>query len=125
MAGGSSSQPNGLSRATSMTYASGNSPNHSAFAAPPPPPPLAPRPPADYIEETEQEDARSQAEDHVMTTLDSMIPSLSTGGRDSRVDFGLPFRPFSPLDLGMDVGQKGNHHQFSAPPLPPKVPVFD
>lgn len=118
-AGGSSAPPNGLSRATSMTYASNNS-------AIPPPPPLAPRPPAHYIEETEQEDARSQAEDHVMTTLDGMISQTSAGGSDAKVDFGLSFRPFSPLDLGSNFGpgQKGGHH-VPAPPLPPKVHVFE
>ncbi|KLO18592.1 hypothetical protein SCHPADRAFT_844897 [Schizopora paradoxa] len=125
MGGRSSAQPNGVYRATSLTYASNNSPKNSGFTAPPPPPPLAPRPPADYIEETEQEDARSQAEEHVMTTLDSMIPSSSAGGRESKVDFGLSFRPFSPLDLGIGVGQGNGHQQMPAPPLPPKVPVFD
>ncbi len=105
-AGGSSAPPNGLSRATSMTYASNNS-------AIPPPPPLAPRPPAHYIEETEQEDARSQAEDHVMTTLDGMISQTSAGGSDAKVDLWPFFQAVFAVGFGIqfwDLGQKGGHH---------------
>lgn len=68
---------------------------------PGPPPPLAPKPPAEYIQETELMSA--------------------TGGGDSgnRNSFGLEIRPVSPLDLSFDQ----QNMQFERPPLPPKLPI--
>lgn len=106
------------SRAPSLSYA--NNRPREEFTAPPPPPPLAPRPPAEYIQQTKEEDLRTRAENVI-----PLSNSLSPPGADSRVDFGLSFRPFSPLDLGMNFDTP-NGRAGSAPPpppLPPKVPV--
>ncbi|KAH8117396.1 hypothetical protein DFH11DRAFT_1851743 [Phellopilus nigrolimitatus] len=71
---------------------------HNEFV-PPPPPPLAPRPPAEYIRETKEEDARTQAEEHVYSGIQATLSSPShlissnSNDEESRVDFGLSFRP--------------------------------
>lgn len=98
---------------------------------PPPPPPLAPRPPADYIERTLEEDLRSQAEQHAVTPaiasngINGTSAPLISDESPSRVDFGLSFRPFSPLDLGVNFDSLNRRAPSAAlpPPLPPKVPV--
>ncbi|KAL5529184.1 hypothetical protein ACEPAG_5158 [Sanghuangporus baumii] len=98
---------------------------------PPPPPPLAPRPPVEYIEQTLEEDLRSQAEQHAIIPAK---PSSNVNGvsslpasevSSSGVDFGLPFRPFSPLDLGVNFDSLNRRAPsvLSPPPLPPKVPI--
>lgn len=107
-----------LSRSASSSRAQYNPPNN--FVAPPPPPPLAPRPPAQYIQETREEDARSQVEHG------NYLPPAGVSGGDSRLEFGLPFRPFSPLDLGINFEQVNKTPNVRAgdippPPLPPKV----
>ena len=104
-------------RATSLSY------SIRSFRGPPdeplpplPPPPLAPRPPAEYIQQTREEDARSQAEHSLM------IPNPQ--GEEPRVDFGLSFRPFSPFDLGVNFNNgSARNTPAPRPPLPPKVPL--
>ena len=111
-----------LSRSASSSRAPYNPPN--GFDAPPPPPPLAPRPPAEYIQQTQEEDARTQAEHDSYVQL----PAAGTSS-DNRLEFGLPFRPFSPLDLGINFDQINKTPNLRAsdipppPPLPPKVPI--
>jgi len=89
-------------------------------ASPPPPPPLAPRPPVEYIHETERI--------HASTPAHELNWENQGGGQqqynyshemENGVEFGLEVRPFSPLDLSFD--QK--NVPFERPPLPPKVPI--
>lgn len=114
------SYDSGLSRSNSY----GQSSSSSSFTAPPPPPPLASRPPMEYIQEDQQEDAYGGMEDGY--TADIMQP----GSRQNpQMDFGLSVRPFSPLDfgVGLDSFDKGNKASpfIAPPPLPPKVPLSE
>nr|GAT61257.1 predicted protein [Mycena chlorophos] len=98
-------------------YTNGSSSIPSAPSTPPAPPPLMPRPPADYIQETQEEDARvsrfvtsntvpSIDEDPLPTTLShasSLVRKMSANA------------PFSPLSPGFDAKAPG-----PPPPLPPK-----
>ena len=102
------------------------------FSLPPPspdpaptPPPLMPRPPSDYIQETQDEDARLMA-----------LGMDSGGGLDLDVlgsddTFGLRLRPASPFTLGVafdslnGVSSMNGRAVADPPPLPPKVPLTD
>jgi hypothetical protein len=115
------------------------------------PPPLLPRPPASYIQETAEEDARLQDElangqlsavpNGTTTTTAKVSPSVSpteagtfTLGDDDA--FGL-LRPSSPFTVGWDpisartagagadpgMNGLGSSSPSSPPPLPPKVPL--
>lgn len=101
----------------------------------PPPPPLAPRPPVEYIQETQEEDARLQAER--ASVVPSVVPSASISRATSVAvaapsspqpsaanNFGLDFRPFSPFHLPFGSIEEMNAHSATPPPpLPPKVPL--
>ncbi|KZT18091.1 hypothetical protein NEOLEDRAFT_1184596 [Neolentinus lepideus HHB14362 ss-1] len=97
----------------------------------PPPPPLAPRPPVEYIQETQQEDARLQAEIISITPSApiSRATSVAVAAPSSpppvpENNFGLDFRPFSPFHLPFSSIEEMNAHSSSPPPpLPPKVPL--
>lgn len=100
----------GLRRDPSISQGKRRVPVNEQIAGVPPPPPLAPRPPAEYIQETER-----------MAAAD---PSLNWGHQShqspgSPGSFGLEVRPFSPLDLSFDQ----QNIPFERPPLPPKVPI--
>ncbi|TDL27334.1 hypothetical protein BD410DRAFT_835623 [Rickenella mellea] len=91
---------------------------------PPPPPPLLPRPPADYIQETQQEDARTQAEEEILKVDPNSSDMVSW--EMPTPDYSMNARAFSPLDtlpngngLTENIGSDGPHR----PPLPPKVPI--
>ena len=134
-----SSNPSNITRSLSLQR-SNEAPNTPAsvadyhheldeFHPPPPPPPLAPRPPAEYIQETKEEDARTQAEDHMYSRVQAKVSDLHS---ESRLDFGLSFRPFSPFDLSvnfdtLDKAKRASptHTQVMPPPLPPKVPISE
>jgi hypothetical protein len=123
----------GLGRASSMTVSP--QPRATPMAAPPAPPPLAPRPPKEYIKQTQEEDAKirrltsdpsafsnSMQEDQRTRTNSIRVPPmpgsptqsvwLGGGGTDylspSQSDFGLGLRPFSPIDLSLDEPNNGN-----------------
>lgn len=95
--------------------------DHLAQAqAPPAPPPLAPRPPAEYIEETKAEDAKlkralSAHEHDLGSGLGTFGLGMGMGmGRngvmmpeDEDDTFGLKIRPTSPFSLGVDDLMKG------------------
>ncbi|KAF9076725.1 hypothetical protein BDP27DRAFT_1413877 [Rhodocollybia butyracea] len=91
------------------------SPSIPTFNTPPAPPPLAPKPPAAYIQETQEEDARvsryvnSAAPlpdlDHYSTL--SRNPSASATG-------SLDIRPFTPFNPGFD----NSRNVGLPPPLP-------
>jgi len=113
----------GLGRALSMT---------APFAVPPAPPPLAPRPPKEYIQQTQEEDAKIRRltsdpsafsevlEGEQRTRTNSIrVPSmpasptrLSTGGSGyitpKQPEFGLGLRPFSPIDLSLEGFNNSN-----------------
>lgn len=116
----------GLGRAMSMT---------TPFVAPPPPPPLAPRPPKEYIQQTQEEDAKirrltsdpnaiSEVLRDEQRTRNSSIgvppmpgsptqstwpPSAGSGYLTSpQDDFGLGLRPFSPIDLSLEGLNNGS-----------------
>lgn len=96
------------------------------------PPPLLPKPPSDYIEETQAEDER------LRTQLDENNPSALMHEEPrarSPFEFSLSMRPFSPFDAGLsNVGHQdmftgmGSSQNYSetpvpVPPLPPKIPI--
>jgi hypothetical protein len=87
-------------------------PTIQQFSAPPPPP-LMPRPPREYIQETQEADARSQ-QGHYSDVADSS--SSSNGPR-----FDLSMRPFTPFTAGFD--SVSSPKRGPPPPLPPKVPA--
>lgn len=82
------------------------------------PPPLAPRPPVEYIHETERIDASTPAHEREWDNPSAQQYNQSRGVENG-VGFGLEVRPFSPLDLSFDQ----HHLPFERPPLPPKVPI--
>ncbi|KAF7304736.1 hypothetical protein MKEN_01187700 [Mycena kentingensis (nom. inval.)] len=112
---GTNGHTNGLSSPSS---------SDSLPSTPPAPPPLMPRPPAEYIQETQEEDARvsrfvttntvpSIDEDPLPTSL-SHSPSLIRKSSPSGSP-GLSVSPFTPFTPGFDATAPG-----PPPPLPPK-----
>ena len=117
----------------------------------PTPPPLLPRPPASYIQETAEENARLQDElangqlsasaDKTTIATASVLPSVTTAGADVFAlgddDTFELLRPTSPFMAGWEltpgrtagagVDARTNGHgsssPLSPPPLPPKVPL--
>ena len=123
----------GLGRAQSMTVPP--PPMTISRVAPPAPPPLAPRPPKEYIQQTQEEDAKIRRltsdpasfsntlqGDQLARTNSTRVPPMPgsptqsvghpTGGSDylapSQSDFGLGLRPFSPIDLSLDGLNNGH-----------------
>lgn len=122
-----------LGRAPSMTVSP--QPMATRMVTPPAPPPLAPRPPKEYIQQTQEEDAKIRRltsdpvafsdtlrEDQRTRTNSIRVPPLpgsptqsvwlQSGGPDylasPQSDFGLGLRPFSPIDLSLDALNKSN-----------------
>lgn len=86
----------------------------STLSSPPPPPPLMPRPPARYIQETQEVDARVQGDDDMyVSDDDAEIPAVGNSVH-------APQRSRSPMDLAGDYTEEVGS---SVPPRPPKVPV--
>jgi hypothetical protein len=99
-----------------------------ANEAPPPPPPLLPRPPADYIHETQEADLRGRYYDTLGVGLASALETLSPAPAQmgSPVDPRLDMRPFSPFDPGLGYDPRLTmaspapvHGYPQAPPPPP------
>lgn len=95
----------------------------STPSTPPIPPPLMPRPPVEYIQETQEEDARVSRfvtagvlppiEEPILLRSNSLSPSSSIARKSGNPGLGLdPFTPFTP---GFDSKLPG-----PPPPLPPK-----
>ncbi|KAG6888149.1 hypothetical protein C0995_010318 [Termitomyces sp. Mi166 len=85
-----------------------------ASSTPPLPPPLMPRPPAEYIQETQEEDARVSKvamNDNISFDdgLEHPIPLKPQNGAPQ-----MDVRPFSPFNAGFD------QTAVPPPPLPPK-----
>ncbi|KAJ3799111.1 hypothetical protein GGU11DRAFT_743708 [Lentinula aff. detonsa] len=98
------------------------SPSISTFTPPPAPPPLAPRPPAAYIQETQEEDARVSR----YVNSGAPIPDLNSypipGGSLSRntsahAAGGLDMHPFTPFSSGFD-GRVNSKNIGLKPSLP-------
>ncbi|KAJ6546448.1 hypothetical protein DFH09DRAFT_643262 [Mycena vulgaris] len=118
---GSKPRVNGNAVYTNGGGLSSPSSSASATSSPPVPPPLMPRPPVEYIQETQEEDARvsrfvtagvlppMEEEPHLPAT--SLSPSSSILRKSPGIDVA-PFTPFTP---GFDAKLPG-----PPPPLPPK-----
>lgn len=95
---------------------SASSSSLSSLPTPPAPPPLMPRPPVEYIQETQEEDARVSrfvSEDGHLPLLDPAVDKVKTGS-------GLDIRPFTPFSSGFENGTI--KLPGPPPPLPPKPP---
>ncbi|EIN06986.1 hypothetical protein PUNSTDRAFT_135687 [Punctularia strigosozonata HHB-11173 SS5] len=88
---------------------SSSGPPPSQYASIPPPPPLMPRPPKEYIQETQAANARSQQGHDLadVAGLSSATPQID-----------LTMRPFTPFTPGFDTVSPP---PGPPPPLPPKV----
>ncbi|KAF8838756.1 hypothetical protein BDN67DRAFT_971075 [Paxillus ammoniavirescens] len=83
----------------------------SSDPTPPPPPPLLPRPPVEYIQETQEEDMRRRYYGDVGAGIGLEAPSAFSNPR-------LDMRPFTPFDAGF--GYEGRNSATSpARPRPP------
>ncbi|KAI0310260.1 hypothetical protein OF83DRAFT_889090, partial [Amylostereum chailletii] len=87
--------------------------SESAPPGPDTPPPLMPRPPADYIKQTQEEDARLAAlalEEEEAARRGLGVGRFGPPGTDLGEDdtFGLKLRPSSPFSVGLDgIGRMG------------------
>lgn len=93
-----------------------------ATSSPPAPPPLMPRPPVEYIQETQEEDARVSrlALNGSLSPLDASAPahpSVKINGSGGNSSPGLDMRPFTPFTAGFETVVKA---PGPPPPLPPK-----
>ncbi|KAK7470570.1 hypothetical protein VKT23_001994 [Stygiomarasmius scandens] len=107
---------NGINGMNGTNGINGTSSSSSSAA----PPPLMPRPPAEYIQETQEEDARVSRYVNGPSLLEDMppLPSPSASASVSRSNSGkLDIRPFTPFSSGFD-GPTPN--VVGVPPLPPK-----
>lgn len=75
----------------------------------PAPPPLAPRPPAEYIQETQEVDARVRRDSSPLVDEVPELKSLTHQASSHELDL----RPFTPFTVGI-------HEPGPPPPLPPK-----
>lgn len=83
------------------------------------PPPLMPKPPSDYIQETQAADLRirSQLDD---SNASSLLHEPERA--QSPFKFSLDMRPFSPFDVGL-TNITMNTDIPPVPPVPPKIPI--
>ncbi|KAJ7098146.1 hypothetical protein B0H15DRAFT_646846 [Mycena belliarum] len=94
------------------------SPSASSPSTPPVPPPLMPRPPVQYIQETQEEDARVSRFVTAGVLPEEPLPaSLSSSSSILRKSTtpGLDVTPFTPFTPGFEAKLPG-----PPPPLPPK-----
>ncbi|KAG6371878.1 hypothetical protein JVT61DRAFT_8877 [Boletus reticuloceps] len=99
-----------------------------------PPPPLMPRPPADYIQETQEADVRGRYYDSLgvglasaLDTLTPVPPRIASPVFNPRLD--VP--PFSPFDAGLGydlraamASPKPSHGHAQPPPPPPPAAQY-
>ncbi|KAF8912235.1 hypothetical protein CPB84DRAFT_1841909 [Gymnopilus junonius] len=92
----------------------------SASGAPPhTPPPLMPRPPADYIKETQEEDARLSRLNGEMPVLNGPASSSSVNLASKGGSNALDMKPFTPFREGFGISMT-TPTPGPPPPLPPK-----
>ena len=106
---------------STSTASSNTSPSTIDYASIPPPPPLMPRPPREYIKETQEEDQALAAKIEAMDKQGSVDDAIVSGGVDSTLQ--LDMRPFSPFRADFQASSLGPGS--AKPPLPPKVPFGD
>jgi hypothetical protein len=105
-----------LTRTGSQTMGASSSSSSSSISSPGPPPPLKPRPPMDYIKETQDEDAR------VSRIADSdLIPHTNGYGHDSYSPGVNGFG--TSLPSGSSTSSNGIPNPGPPPPLPPKIRI--
>ncbi|KAJ7734953.1 hypothetical protein DFH07DRAFT_117678 [Mycena maculata] len=120
---GSKPKTNGNGNAVYTNGGGLSSPSSSAStpSTPPVPPPLKPRPPVEYIQETQEEDARvSRFVTTGVPSIDEEAPLPTTLSPSSSIlrkstSPGLDVAPFTPFTPGFDARLPG-----PPPPLPPK-----
>lgn len=84
------------------------------------PPPLMPRPPVEYIKETQEEDARLSKFNGEVPSLDDGVPKHNGAGGSSSLppsgaDIGLDMKPFTPFRAGFETSA-------ATPGPPPPLP---
>lgn len=84
------------------------------------PPPLLPKPPSDYIQETQAADLRIRSQLDDINTTSSLLHEQERARSPSK--FSLDMRPFSPFDAGLS-NITIDTDILPAPPLPPKIPI--
>ncbi|KAG1865224.1 hypothetical protein C8R48DRAFT_772922 [Suillus tomentosus] len=92
------------------------SPSRTALS-PPPPPPLMPRPPAEYIQETQEEDARVRYYDNISMGTDNL--PMRVGSPSAKPGIQLDIRPFTPFSVGL---YDPSSPAAQRPPPPPRLP---
>ena len=83
------------------------------YASIPPPPPLMPRPPKEYIQETQEEDQAFSAK------IEAMDKDSGSASITHAFDSNIELRPFTPFSADFD----NRASAAPPPPLPPKVPL--
>jgi hypothetical protein len=91
------------------------------FSSIPPPPPLMPRPPAEYIRETQEEDMDVRQS----LTMDGRRNNNNANGSANGHIELQPFTPFSEGFSGPAANGAAGGSRQPRPPLPPKVPYDD
>lgn len=85
----------------------------------PPPPPLMPRPPVEYIQETQEQDARVRYYDSMSMGVDNSPMRL--GSPLAKPGIQLDIRPFTPFSVGLyDPGSPAAQRLPPPPPWPPQ-----
>ncbi|KAG1837047.1 hypothetical protein DFJ58DRAFT_734590 [Suillus subalutaceus] len=109
-------QANGNVSASASGFNSHHRSPSSAVPSPAPPPPLMPRPPVEYIQETQEEDARVRYYDSISMGVDN---SPMRVGSPSGIQ--LDIRPFTPFNVGLyDPGSPAAQRLPPPPPWPPQ-----
>lgn len=95
------------------------SPSGAVPSSAPPPPPLMPRPPAEYIQETQEEDARVRYYDSINMGVDNS--PMRVGSPSATPGIQLDIRPFTPFNVGLyDPGSPAAQRLPPPPPWPPQ-----
>ncbi|KAF9220194.1 hypothetical protein BS17DRAFT_739755 [Gyrodon lividus] len=90
---------------------------------PPPPPPLLPRPPVEYIQETQEEDMRGRHYGDLGAGFDDALGGFLTVRSASLLSNPrLDIRPFTPFDAGFGYEARRSGSGLSRPPPPPPPP---
>ncbi|KIK39851.1 hypothetical protein CY34DRAFT_25074 [Suillus luteus UH-Slu-Lm8-n1] len=112
-------QANGNAPASASGFTSHYPSPSSTVHSPPPPPPLMPRPPAEYIQETQEEDARVRYYDSISMGIDNS--PMRVGSPSATPGIQLDIRPFTPFSIGLyDPGSPAAQRLPPPPPLPPQ-----
>ncbi|KAG1761582.1 hypothetical protein EDD22DRAFT_1032097 [Suillus occidentalis] len=112
-------QANGNTSASASNFTSHHPSQSSTVHSPPPPPPLMPRPPAKYIQETQEEDAHMRYYDSISMGIDNS--PMRVGFTSATPGMQLDIRPLTPFSIGLyDPGSPAAQRLPPPPPLPPQ-----